>query len=254
MRRRISWRPPPGWEATLPLPVEPGEISLERKFAAVGVLQPGAAVPQLRQQLENQRAGEPQGVEGVDAAHIERLLLQRRHHHATQPAAVALALRPGNARADVELHLRAFAGERRHLDRGDRVGHHGIDEPSWLKKRPESPLFRPAITWRKPLTEVSGVSGAPAPPMSVRTHPGLSATTAMRFAASVTARPLTSMLSAALLVAYGSVSPLDSAIEPRRLDIIAITLRSLAATLSTSASASAAAPSRLTRSTSSHDS
>jgi hypothetical protein len=48
--------------------------------------------------------------------------------------------------------------------------------------------------------------------------------------------------------------PLDSAMDPRRLDIMAIVLRSLAATLSSSASASAAGPRRLTRSTSSHES
>jgi hypothetical protein len=50
-----------------------------------------------------------------------------------------------------------------------------------------------------------------------------------------------------LLVEYGSVMPLVSEIEPSRLDITAMVLRSLAATLSTSASITAAAPSRLTR-------
>ncbi|MND08886.1 hypothetical protein D3C83_318210 [compost metagenome] len=47
--------------------------------------------------------------------------------------------------------------------------------------------------------------------------------------------------------------PLVSEIEPRRLDRKAITLRSLAATCSTKASATAAAPSTLTRITSFHE-
>ena len=76
--------------SNLALAVEAGEIGLERKVAAVGVLEPVAGVLELREQLEDQRAGEPRGVKRVDAAHLERLLLQRRDLDAAQPAAVIL--------------------------------------------------------------------------------------------------------------------------------------------------------------------
>src|SRR5687768_10563014 len=190
-------------------------------------------------------------MEGAAAAHIVDIRFERGDRDLAGPAAIALLARP----ADLGAQFDAFAvgphGD--DLELGDEVLHQGISVPSWERNRPESLGVSRSITLRNPRTDASGDNGAPAPPMSVRTQPGLSATTMIRLDASVAARPLPSMLSAALLVEYGSVMPLDSPIEPRRLDMSAIVLRSLAATWSTSASASAAGPSKFTRSTSSHD-
>src|SRR4051812_14731159 len=106
-------------------------------------------------------------------------------------------------RADARVQLDALAvrQHRGYEKLGYECLHHGMGEPSWEKKRPESPAFKPESTLRNPATEVSGASGAPLPPMSVRTHPGLRATTLMPRPPSVLAKPFTSMLSAALLVA-----------------------------------------------------
>src|SRR3954470_6224777 len=236
----------------LGLLVQPGEVGVQGKLAAVAVLEPRAFGPQLGQELEHERGREPDGVEGVDAAHVDRVVLQRLDLHAADPVAVVAFVRRPDAR--VELDALAVLQDRGDQKLGDDRLHHGIGEPSWEKNLPESVLLSPASTLRRPATESCGASGALSPPMSVRTQPGLSATTFTPRPASVAARPLTSMLSAALLVPYGSVIPLDSVIEPSRLDIIAMVFFPLAATLSTSASASAAAPSTLTRSTSSQDS
>src|ERR1700682_4818745 len=119
----------------------------------------------------------------IDAAHLEVLLLQRRHRDLAEPAAVVLALRRLDARADRQPLAVAAHGH-------DFQAHHGIDDPSWPRNFPESRGFRPAMTLRRPLTEVSGASGALAPPMSVLTQPGLSATTITPLEASVAASPL----------------------------------------------------------------
>src|SRR5688572_15061070 len=160
--------------------VQPGTVVVERKFAAVPVLQLPAVGLEILQQLQHQRARQPHRVERVGAAHV-----------------VALLARP----ADLQPQLHALAGfaHADHLELGDQVLHQGIAEPSCERNLPESAGLRPAITLRSPRTDASGESGAPSPPMSVRTQPGLSATTTT-FPASVAARPLTSMLSAALLV------------------------------------------------------
>src|SRR5688572_72890 len=177
--------------------VQPGTVVVERKFAAVPVLQLPAVGLEILQQLQHQRARQPYRVERVGAAHVVGLLLERLDLDRARPAPVALLARP----ADLQPQLHALAGfaHADHLELGDQVLHQGIAEPSCEKNLPESAGFRPATTLRSPRTDASGESGAPSPPMSVRTQPGLSATTTT-FPASVAARPLTSMLSAALLV------------------------------------------------------
>src|SRR5688572_11319771 len=178
--------------------VQPGAVVVERKFAAVAVLQAPSVGAQVLQQLEHQRARQPYRVERVGAAHVVGLFLERLDLDRARPAPVALLARP----ADLQPQLHALAGfaHADHLELGDQILHQGIAEPSCERNFPESAGFRPAITLRSPRTDASGESGAASPPMSVRTQPGLSATTMMLRAASVAARPLTSMLSAALLV------------------------------------------------------
>src|SRR5262245_13389856 len=174
-------------------------VVLERKRAAVGVLEAPALGLQVAEQLQDQRAGEPHRVERIGAAHVVELVLQRRDGDRARPAAVALRARL----ADLGAQRQALAGGAHadHLELGDHGLHQGIGAPSCEKNLPESPLPRPAITLRRPRTDLSGLTGACSPPMSVRTQPGLSATTMIPRPASADASPLTSMLSAALLVA-----------------------------------------------------
>src|SRR5437773_3165495 len=184
--------------SNLGLAVQAREVSVEGKLGAVGVLEARAALLELREQLEDERAGEPHGVERIDAAHLDRFVLQRLDQHARDPS-VGLRVRRADARLDVDAPaILQHCGD---LQRCDDPFHHGIGDPSCEKNLPLSDGVRPAITLRRPATEVSAPSGAPLPPMSVRTQPGLSATTTTPLAPSVAASPFTSMLSAALLVA-----------------------------------------------------
>src|ERR1700741_5609052 len=82
-----------------------GHVFLEGKFAAVGVLEPPAIVPQVAEQLQHQRAGEPHGVERIGAAHVVELGLERRDGDRAGPAPVALLARP----ADLGPELQALA-------------------------------------------------------------------------------------------------------------------------------------------------
>src|SRR5688572_15155849 len=150
-------------------------VILERKLGAVGVLQPPALVAQVAEQLQHQRAGEPHGVEGVGAAHVVELALERGDLDRAGPAAVALLLRPPDLREQRDaLAVGAHAGDR---ELGDQVLHQGIAAPSYDRNFPESSLRKVEMTLRKPCTDFSTESGACSPPMSVRTQPGLSATT-----------------------------------------------------------------------------
>src|SRR5581483_2515451 len=117
---------------------------------------------------------------------------QRLQLNARDPLAVLILERRPDGGPELDgLPVREH-GEHREL-RGERL-HHGMGEPSCEKNRPLSALLSLARTSRRPATDVSGASGAPAPPMSVRTQPGLSATTMMPRGSSVAARPFTSML------------------------------------------------------------
>jgi hypothetical protein len=61
---------------------------------------------------------------------------------------------------------------------GARVGmrplYHGCSRPSQVQKQPWSAGVKRVMTYRMPRTLSSTAKGAPAPPMSVRTHPGCS--------------------------------------------------------------------------------
>src|SRR5512138_2862959 len=72
--------------------VQAGEVQLEREGAAVGIEQHRAGRLQVREELEDERAGKPYGVERIDAAHVERLLLQRRDADPADRAAIRLPL------------------------------------------------------------------------------------------------------------------------------------------------------------------
>src|SRR5688572_33389955 len=63
------------------LAAEAGEIALERKLAAFGVVEPAAGGLEALEQLQHQRAGEPERVEGVDAADVGELAIDRRDLH-----------------------------------------------------------------------------------------------------------------------------------------------------------------------------
>src|SRR6185436_15466571 len=178
--------------------VEARAVGVERKRAAVAIFQRPALGLQVFEQLERERAREPNRVERIGAAHRVELRVERRNRDLAGPAAVALLLRA----ADLDAHRQALAvgAHAGHLELRHQVLHQGISVPSCEKNFPESAARRPPMTFRSPRTEASAESGALSPPMSVRTQPGLSATTTILRAASVAARPLTSMLSAALLV------------------------------------------------------
>src|SRR5258707_4235570 len=113
--------------SNLALAVQAREVSLQRELAAVGVLEPGAALPELREQLEDERAGEPHGVERIDPAHLHRLLLQRLDEHARDPS-VAFLVRRANAGLDVDSP--AILQDRGDVQGGDEPLHHGIGDPS----------------------------------------------------------------------------------------------------------------------------
>src|SRR5919109_4990284 len=156
-------------------------------------------MPPVAKELEHQRGGEPHRVERVGAAHVVELRFERRDCDRARPALVALLARPADLRP--ELQALAVGSDADHVEPGDEVLHQGISLPSCERNFPESRKVSLPITLRKPLMDCSGVSGAFSPPMSVRTQPGLSATTMMLRPASVTESPFASALSAALLVA-----------------------------------------------------
>src|SRR6185503_4306984 len=187
-------------------------VVLERKLAAVRVLEPPALVLEVAEELQHQRAREPDGVEGIGAAHVFQLALERRDGDRARPAAVALLARPADLGA--ERKPLAVGTHCLHLELRHQVLHQRISAPSCDRNLPVSAAVKRESTVLRPCTEASGDSGAFSPPMSVRTHPGLSATTTMPRLASVTESPLASALSAALLVASRKLEPLASAIEP----------------------------------------
>ena len=77
----------------------------------------------------------------------------------------------------------------------------GIGRPWWSRKRPLSSGFNRSMTCSNPPTASAASSGAPAPPMSVRTQPGWNATTHVLFADMPRASSTLAMFSAALLIA-----------------------------------------------------
>src|SRR5262245_53768061 len=123
-------------------------VVLERKRAAVRVLQAPAFGLQVAEQLEDQDAREPHRVKRIGAAHVVEPVLQRRDGDRARPAAVALLARP----ADLGLERQALAAGAHadDLELGDQVLHQGIGAPSCEKNLPESPLPSAAITLRRP--------------------------------------------------------------------------------------------------------
>ena len=77
----------------------------------------------MTEQLEAERAGKPYGMERIHAAHLERLLLERRHADAADRAAVGLRLRRGDL--DVDRHFPPVGHAREDVEL-----YHAIGEPS----------------------------------------------------------------------------------------------------------------------------
>src|SRR5688572_16415269 len=90
------------------LAAEAAEVALERKLAALAVVELAAGGPEALEELQHQRAGEPQRVEGIDAAYVGELAVDRRHLHRAVPAAFDL-VRPADA--DRQRDLLAFGGD-----------------------------------------------------------------------------------------------------------------------------------------------
>src|ERR687897_109972 len=68
-------------------------VVLERKLAAVGVLEAPALGLEVVEQLEDQHACQPHGVERVRAAHVLERALEWRDRDRARPAPVALFAR-----------------------------------------------------------------------------------------------------------------------------------------------------------------
>src|SRR6185503_15719479 len=96
--------------------VEPGQVGFERKAGAVEHLELDAFRLQIAEQLEHQRAGEPGGMEGVDALYAHGLLVDGGELDRADPGVLRFGLRAADARGERNLLAISEYGDHFQLD------------------------------------------------------------------------------------------------------------------------------------------